>query len=61
MRKSQTTAFYSYFFCIGKHILLENIFEKTWFILLHLHYRFFHVAGYWKCSNNNGFVDAILF
>ena len=64
MKKSQTTAFYFYFF------IQENLYfvrKHIWknFILLHLLYRFFHVACYWKCSITPiqifiGFADAIL-
>ena len=66
MRKSETTAF-SFTFSNRKiYILLENIFGKTQFILLHLLYRFFT----WQVIGNSvtptsiqkstGFVDAIL-
>ena len=66
MRKSQTTAFYFYFLYRKFYILLENIFGKTQFILLHLLYRFFT----WQVIGNAvtptpiqifiGFADAIL-
>ena len=66
MRKSETTAF-SFTFSNRKiYILLENIFGKTQFILLHLLYRFFT----WQVIGNSvtptsiqkstGFADAIL-
>ena len=58
MRKSQTTAFYFYFLYRKIYILLENKFGKTQFILLHLLYHFFHVAGYWKCINTNAHIDV---
>ena len=46
IRKSQTTS-NKYFFTFNtflyrkNYILLENIFGKTYFIILHLHYSFF--------------------
>ena len=58
MRKSHTTAFLLLLFLYRKtYILFENIFEETWFILLHSHCCFFHVAGYWRCSNTNANID----
>ena len=67
MRKSQPTAFLLLLFLYRKiYILLENIFGKTQFILLHLHYRFFtqQVIGNAVTPTPTqifiGFVDAIL-
>ena len=58
MRKSHTTAFLLLLFLYRKtYILFENIFEETQFILLHSHCCFFHVAGYWRCSNTNANID----
>ena len=49
MRKSQTTTLFTFTFLHRKiYILLENIFGKTLFILLHLHYRFFT----WQVNGN---------
>ena len=44
--------FFTFAFLYRKtYILLENIFGKTQFILLYLHY------SYWKCSNTNTHID----
>ena len=44
MRKSQTSGFLLLLSCIGKVIFCQKIYiwkTKTYFVLLHLHYRFF--------------------
>ena len=57
MRKSQTIAFYFYFFIyenlyfVRKHIW-ENLLYIVAFAL-----PFFCLAGYWKCSNINAHID----
>ena len=53
-KKKKTRKLFTSTFLYRKiYILIENIFGKTLFILLHLHYRFFHMGGSWKCSNTN--------
>ena len=66
MRKSQTIAFYFYFFVQENVYFLRKHIWKTYFILLHLFYRFFFT---WQVIGNTvtptpmqifiGFADAI--
>ena len=57
MRKSQTTAFLSLLFYIGKLIFCQKTYLKKLSLYCYIRIAVFHVAGYWRCSNTNANID----
>ena len=53
MRKRQQSFPFAFLYR-KNYILLENLFRKSKFILLHL-------VGYWKCNNTNVHIDILSF
>ena len=57
MRKSKTTAFLLLLFYIGKFIFCQKTYLENVVYIVTFGLPFFHMEGYWKCSNTNAHID----